>query len=254
MEAAHVPVQASHGGVPRWAPAPGGVAQSLDYDIHTMASFCAWVVFSLFKCTNPNCSPHFQSLLQSVLNATRLPKSTILLGIHYVSVRVDTDTQPCHVESQIFEALIVGLLLANKFNDDNTFKNRSWSEATGLPLDKINDLEREWLKDCFWRLHDDSQYILVESCWTTWCQRLSTAAPAAQMSPVAVPATAVSSIPTYPSSEPTTPFTSGYGYSYPVNVAPSNYYGYYQQYGRASVSAVAPVKAPVNYYGYAAVY
>lgn len=157
----------------------GGVSLNLDYDLGTMCQFCSWIVFSLFKCTNSQSSPHFQSLLQSVLNATRLPKSTILLGIHYVSVKIDEDENTdtvVHTESQIFETLIIALMLANKYNDDNTFKNKSWSQATGLPLDKINHMERVWLLECRWNLHDHQQYPLVESCWSTWLLKLDSSA------------------------------------------------------------------------------
>lgn len=257
----------------------GVVAQNLDYDIHIMSNFCSWVVFSLFKCTNPNSSPHFQSLLQSVLAATRLPKSTILLGIHYVSMKIDNEAQACHVESQIFETLIIGLLLANKFNDDNTFKNKSWAEATGLNLAKINSLERDWLRTCLWKLHDDTQYSLVESCWKTWCLRFTTAASPSTASAMA------SASHEYLTSDPTTPFNSiGYSNGYPVNVPVQQpvpqqqhmgYYtnGYYPQSSSSSVSVSHltqqqfaqqqfnrsipmnnTMKPPVNYYGYAAVY
>lgn len=253
----------------------GGVAANLDYDIQIMSNFCSWIVFSLFKCKNPNSSPHFQSLLQSVLSATRLPKSTILLGIHYVSMKIDNDSQPCHVESQIFETLIIGLLLANKFNDDNTFKNKSWAEATGLNLDKINILERDWLRNCLWKLHDDIQYKLVESCWTTWCLRFNGNNNDYQAVPI--------------SSEPTSPFNSigysnGVGYTYPMvvsntqqqvtHVPVQQYYtnnAYYmplaqmqqhQQHQQqqqqfingVSIPSITQMKPPLNYYGYAAVY
>ncbi|TID18171.1 hypothetical protein CANINC_003912 [Pichia inconspicua] len=148
----------------------GGVSEVLDYDIDQMLKFISWLTFGLLKkCSTP--SQIFQNNLHSVLSATRLPKSTLLLAINYLSIKMDTQIEPYIVENEndIFKIIVILLILSNKFNDDKTFKNKSWSDATNLPLAEINQLERNWLKDCDYKLFITNDYEIVENCWNTWC-------------------------------------------------------------------------------------
>lgn len=148
----------------------GGVASVLDYDLDQMVKFLSWVTFGLVK-KSMNPSLNFQKSINSVLAATRLPKSTLLLAINYLSNKMDDDYTFSYNynEDEIFKILITALILANKFNDDKTFRNKSWSDATSLPLLEINKLERFWLMDCNYELFKTNSFAMVESCWNTWC-------------------------------------------------------------------------------------
>jgi hypothetical protein len=159
----------------------GGVSLVLDYDIDQMVKFLSWVSFGLLK-RNSNPSLNFQKSLNSVLSATRLPKSTLLLAINYLSNKMDNDLLNNNNnnnnnlliiknEDDIFKILITSLILSNKFNDDKTFRNKSWSDATNLPLLEINKLERIWLMDCNYELFKTNSFSMVESCWNTWCMK-----------------------------------------------------------------------------------
>lgn len=175
----HAPA-AAHGNVPvlALAPAPapapnGGVSMVLDYDMDHMVRFLSWVTFGLVKAETPSVpSQGFQSSINSVLSATRLPKSTLLLAISYLSDKTERQvSNEILSEDDIFKTLITALILANKFNDDKTFKNKSWSDATNLPLLEINALERSWLANCHYGLAKTQSYAMVDSCWNTWCAK-----------------------------------------------------------------------------------
>lgn len=155
----------------------GGINPVLEYSLQLMSPFLCWCAFGMLKQTRQP-SPAFAKLVLSVLFATRLPKSTIVVALEYMNQRFSS--KPDYMfstpmsEARIFEHLLVALILANKFNDDNTFTNKSWSGATGLALTQINALEKEWLIDVRWRLSVvpfESNILTLDECWKTWQER-----------------------------------------------------------------------------------
>ncbi|GMM27357.1 Clg1 protein [Martiniozyma asiatica (nom. inval.)] len=248
----------------------GGVSGVLDYEMKQMVKFVSWVSFSLLK-LQLDPSVHFEQIVSSVLTATRLPKSTILLGLHYLSSRTESDySLSVKDEGEVFKYLIVSLLLGNKFNDDNTFRNKSWSEATGLKLELLNNMEREWLAYCGWNLHEDSCYSVVESCWNTWCQRIDNhgrsdscvslmSTPTSifsNSSPIDAYQTPVNSSPffdqsylvpqTYAQPVFENPYQTASYYSAPMQSVPQMNNDYYQDYYRNYMIK----DSYMNYYGY----
>ncbi|KAH3671033.1 hypothetical protein OGAPHI_000744 [Ogataea philodendri] len=167
-QAAPPPVQEQSSSAPT-----GGVSSVLDYDLDQMVKFVCWLCFGLLKRTDSP-STSFHSTVKSVLSATRLPRSTIVLALLYLSEKMESEETPISVDSEAFENLTISLVLANKFNDDNTFRNKSWSDATGLSLELINKLERDWLCSIKWRLHYEDGYSCIEECWKTWCDKFKT--------------------------------------------------------------------------------
>ncbi|KAG7882719.1 hypothetical protein KL938_003142 [Ogataea parapolymorpha] len=150
--------------------ATGGVSSVLDYELDQMVKFVCWLSYGLMKRTD-NPTPLFHNNVKSVLSATRLPKSTIVLALLYLSEKMEGREDPITMDSEVFENLTISLVLANKFNDDNTFRNKSWSDATGLSLECINKLERDWLSSIKWRLHYEDGFSCIEECWKTWCNK-----------------------------------------------------------------------------------
>ncbi|KAI5968200.1 CLG1 [Candida margitis] len=151
----------------------GGINTVMEYDIPQMSAFLGWCTFGMLK-QNKSPSKDFECLVSSVLSATRLPKSTIMISLEYLNQRFSPKELPALPENVIFNYLIVGLILANKFNDDNTFTNKSWSGATGLQIELLNKEERSWLEEVKWSLSVvNYQYNLVtlQECWETWVQR-----------------------------------------------------------------------------------
>ncbi|KAI5962522.1 CLG1 [Candida pseudojiufengensis] len=164
----------------------GGINSVLEYDLNQMSSFLGWCTFGMLKQqTSP--SKDFDNLISSVLFATRLPKSTIIIALEYMNQRFSSKfIQKNLAETEIFNFLVVSLVLANKFNDDNTFTNKSWCGATGLQILKLNKLENEWLEEIKWSLsiiNFESNILILNECWKTWCEKYSTSG-STKLSPI----------------------------------------------------------------------
>ena len=139
----------------------GGVSEILDYDIDLMAEFIiktAYMIFgtdtrliqlnnssidnndnSSLAITSSNNYNLFLKGIISVLNATRLPSVTIFMSLDYLMKYLKLlpegiDSIGGKFINVIYQNTIVSLILANKFNDDKTFTNKSWSQATGMDL------------------------------------------------------------------------------------------------------------------------
>lgn len=157
-------------------PVNGGINSVLQYDLNTMSTFLSWCAFGMLKQTR-NPTAEFEGFVVSVLFATRLPKSTIIIALEYMNQRFSSNpeiTDKSLTEHEIFIYLIVALILANKFNDDNTFTNKSWSGATSLPLAMLNSCEMKWLEECKWSLNVvkfESNILTLEQCWKTWLEK-----------------------------------------------------------------------------------
>ena len=152
----------------------GGVAAHLDYDMDTMVDFVtdmAQGMYSIFTSSicladidisrsvvHSRASPAhgLRKFVLQVLSSTRLPSSTILLGLLYMSKRMANLSQKkrcADEETRVHSMLIVALILGSKFLDDNTFQNRSWSEVSGLSVTTLNLMEFQWLADIEWDMH-----------------------------------------------------------------------------------------------------
>ncbi|KAI5958890.1 CLG1 [Candida theae] len=102
----------------------------------------------------------------AILKATSLSISTVLIGIIYTKRRYPYNVRLVN--------LVVGFALANKFNDDNTFTNRSWSTASGVAVEELNREEKQWLEDIKWGLsvvNFEAEILALEQFWETWIQR-----------------------------------------------------------------------------------
>ncbi|CCF59015.1 hypothetical protein KAFR_0F04200 [Kazachstania africana CBS 2517] len=135
----------------------GGVSLDLNYDIDTMSAFIVHNVYVGFGIHSQNKDSYdlFLKGIKSVLNATRLPVSTIYYSLNYLSRYL---TQNIMKNSNpginvIYQNTIIAFILGNKFNDDKTFTNKSWSQATGMDLKLINEMERNWLSSFNYELN-----------------------------------------------------------------------------------------------------
>lgn len=133
----------------------GGVAQHLDYEMDVMTLFVAEMTQELVApSTDPSSS--FRKYVSQILSSTRLPSSTIMLGLFYMSTRLKiiAESRISDPSSRnVFQMLTTGLLLGSKFLDDNTFQNRSWSEVSSIPVQELNRLELDWLEGFNWEIH-----------------------------------------------------------------------------------------------------
>ncbi|KAI5954240.1 CLG1 [Candida jiufengensis] len=155
----------------------GGINSVLEYDLNQMSSFLGWCTFGMLK-QQSSPSKDFENLISSVLFATRLPKSTIIIALEYMNQRFSSKLLSANLtEHEIFNYLVVSLVLANKFNDDNTFTNKSWCGATGLQLTILNSMEKIWLEEVKWTLSTtnfERNLQVLTQCWKTWCEKYGT--------------------------------------------------------------------------------
>ena len=177
---------------PKEEKAVGGVSAHLDYEMEHMVDFVSEMaqgMYDLYKhniciadidivrSVQPGCTvtPAFRKYVSQILSSTRLPSSTILLGLHYLTTRMGMlSAHDSHAASsnQLYHLLTIALLLGSKFLDDNTFQNRSWYEVSNIPVADLNTLEMEWLVAIHWNLHidqNDSQgFSAWLTLWSTW--------------------------------------------------------------------------------------
>lgn len=253
---------------PAAAEPSGGINAVLEYEPQNMAAFLGWCLFGMLS-QNRSPTTEFENVLVSILHATRLPKLTIVIALEYLNQRYSS-TQPGPLaELEVFMRVVISLILANKFNDDNTFTNRLWCGATGLNIEAINREEAAWLKEVNWQLNVvnfQSNIRTLEECWATWLEKYS-----ASLKPVASVylSPAMSSDGFYYSSIPSSPvYDLASSVHSPVSsspikisqdgqwAAPAVPYGRYvlpQQSIWAYTPQQYPYMAPEmpNYYGYA---
>lgn len=213
--------------VPPTVPAApdGGINAVLEYEPQNMSAFVCWCTFGMLS-QNRSPTKEFESVLVSILHATRLPKSTMVIALEYLNQRF-SNTQSRHLpELEIFLKLVIALILANKFNDDNTFTNRSWCGATGLSIELLNSEEAAWLKAVDWHLNVvnfQSNITTLEECWQTWLDKYSSVQAKPAVSRYSSPAASSEAFYNY-SSIPSSPLydsaSSVYSYSSPANSSP----------------------------------
>jgi hypothetical protein len=153
--------------------ATGGVAAHLDYDMEVMASFVAEISQSMYATfTSTLCladidivrsvtqsnkpSQQFRKYVSQILSSTRLPSSTIMLGLFYLASRmklVSGRGDDTSSSGTVYRMLTTSLLLGSKFLDDNTFQNRSWAEVSSIPVHELNSMELQWLEGFNWCIH-----------------------------------------------------------------------------------------------------
>jgi hypothetical protein len=136
----------------------GGVAAKLDYEMSCMNDFVVEMTQAIIYPTMGNKLPStdFKQWVHSMLSATRLPSTTIALGLHYLSIRMGMLPQGGQHRinrEKMYTMITIGLTLGSKFLDDNTFINRSWSDVSGIEVAQLNKEELDWLISMNWELH-----------------------------------------------------------------------------------------------------
>lgn len=171
---------------PKEEPVAGGVASTLTYKMDQMIDFVSEMATAMYDLHTQNfqfkdidvcrslqpssatVAPAFRKYVSQILTSTRLPISTIMLALNYLTMRMEIlqDMSATGPEANLFQLLTTSLMLASKFLDDNTFQNRSWAEVSHTPVADLNKHEVSWLIDMNWRLHFD-----VDAEFKTWLCR-----------------------------------------------------------------------------------
>ncbi|BEI93630.1 uncharacterized protein CcaverHIS019_0600890 [Cutaneotrichosporon cavernicola] len=96
---------------------------------------------------NPNLP--FCQFVFSVLHSTQVSFSVTILALIYTHKYKKClalgRRPPFHREVSEAQGFITGLMLANKYLDDNTYTNTTWAQFLGIPVKDVNDYELEWL-------------------------------------------------------------------------------------------------------------
>lgn len=131
-------------------------------------------------------SAHYKQYVQSMLTSTRLPSSTILLALFYLSAKMNqvaqTNLRQTNTHNpNVYKVLTVSLLLGSKFLDDNTFQNRSWADVSNIEVHELNKMELDWLKGFEWTLHgpmlkDENGFWQWRRTWQAYASAMGTAA------------------------------------------------------------------------------
>ena len=127
-------------------------------------------------------SPAFRRFAHQVLAQTLVSPTAFMLSLMY-SLRVlhlaiqTRSGKPCldpeaaeifaqPPSAAPFKLFTLGLMIANKHLDDNTFLNKTWNEVTGISLSELNRAER-------WYLEKSSYEITVpEETWISFLRQL----------------------------------------------------------------------------------
>ncbi|KAL1917296.1 uncharacterized protein VTP21DRAFT_4952 [Calcarisporiella thermophila] len=94
----------------------------------------------------------FKKFCTQTLTATQLSESVVLLSLKYIAKLLQSNPAIQGAEGSEYRLFTVALMLANKFLDDNTYTNKTWSDLTGLRLFELNIMEIEFLDVLRFRL------------------------------------------------------------------------------------------------------
>ncbi|VDB86537.1 unnamed protein product [Peniophora sp. CBMAI 1063] len=104
-----------------------------------------------------NVSSIFTNFMHKLLQTTQLSQSVIVLSLHYIYRLKARNCTTVPSPGSEFRVAVAGLMMANKFVDDNTYTNKTWSEVSGIDLAEINKMEREILAGIDYELYVDQQ-------------------------------------------------------------------------------------------------
>ncbi|KAG0290640.1 hypothetical protein BGZ96_005921 [Linnemannia gamsii] len=126
----------------------------------------------------PSAGPAFRKFCLKVLSATQLSSSVILLSLKYIQKLLKNNPSIHGQQGSEFRLFTVSLMLANKFLDDNTFTNKTWSDVTGINVKEINVMEMEFLNQVQFSLYvSEAEYLDWLHSLETWLKQQGQAQP-----------------------------------------------------------------------------
>ncbi|ORY99736.1 cyclin-domain-containing protein, partial [Absidia repens] len=136
-----------------------------------LAEFCAIAVPSIWGPLKPQPMKRtvaFKQFCQKLFKATQISCACVILGLYYIH-RLRAAYPYIHSSSGSEVRLFTtALVLANKYLDDNTFTNKTWSEVSSIPVSELNIMEMEFLSALHYNIHlPYDQYFQ----WVGQCQQ-----------------------------------------------------------------------------------
>ncbi|KAI8145376.1 hypothetical protein BJV82DRAFT_666639 [Fennellomyces sp. T-0311] len=90
-------------------------------------------------------SSAFKKFSRQILHATQLSESVVMLSLKYIAMLLQKNPNIQGADGSEYRLFTVALMLANKFLDDNTFTNKTWSDVSGMKVTDLNIMELEFL-------------------------------------------------------------------------------------------------------------
>ncbi|CAK7209723.1 hypothetical protein SBRCBS47491_000538 [Sporothrix bragantina] len=110
---------------------------------------------------------NFRTWVSRMINTTQVTQNVILLALLFIyrlkSLNVVVRGKP----GSEFRLLTVALMLGNKFLDDNTYTNKTWSDVSGLHVKEIHVMEVEFLSNMRYSL------LVSKEEWEAWLAKLA---------------------------------------------------------------------------------
>lgn len=133
----------------------------------------------------------FLSFVRNILRMTQVSRSVMAISLLYIyRLKVSHVSLQGQMGSE-FRLFLTSLVLANKFLDDHTYTNKTWSDVSHIPLKEITKMEMQlwggidtnasaspseyrWWQSTLERLYDQRNMDLR---WLTWSEMASTITP-----------------------------------------------------------------------------
>ncbi|KAI8144777.1 hypothetical protein BJV82DRAFT_606221 [Fennellomyces sp. T-0311] len=94
----------------------------------------------------------FRKYCRQLLDATRLSESVVLLALKFIAKLLQRHPRIHGAEGSEYRLFTVALMLGNKYLDDNTFTNTTWSHVSGMSKAELQTMEFEFLDVVDYRL------------------------------------------------------------------------------------------------------
>lgn len=143
-----------------------------------LADFCAFVVPCIWgdgwaklgtSTVDAKRYNAFRTFCKDMINATQISSSCILVSLRYIRVLRSCYPSIKGSVGSEFRLFTTSLILANKFLDDNTYTNKTWSEVSNIPVSELNIMEIEFLSALDYNVFvSEEQYL----AWMSECDYL----------------------------------------------------------------------------------
>ncbi|QRV76827.1 cyclin [Ceratobasidium sp. AG-Ba] len=111
--------------------------------------------------------PEFVAFISDLLATTQVSQSVITLALHYIYTLKQANPSIRGRRGSEYRLAVTALMLANKFLDDNTYTNKTWSDVSRISLSEINQMEKEFLSGLNHNLYVDL------ATYESWVRMLS---------------------------------------------------------------------------------
>lgn len=117
-----------------------------------------------------SCSPNMlplETFIKESLRRSKTSYSTLQIALYYLMLAKEKQCQQNVGVHRVMRCgrrlFLTALILASKYLQDRNYSARAWSKISGLPLQEINENERQYLNLITWDLH------IPKDCFENWC-------------------------------------------------------------------------------------